>query len=168
MIPALKEKLSIKNIHAVPQLEKVVINVGLGRAIQDPKVIQVAVEELGKITGQKPVITRAKKAIANFKLRQGMPIGCMVTLRGSQMYEFIERLVHVSLPRVRDFKGISPKGFDKNGNYNLGIKEHLIFPEIDFDKVDKVFGMNITFVTSTDDSVKAKALLTEMGLPFRK
>ncbi|MCB1198047.1 MAG: 50S ribosomal protein L5 [Deltaproteobacteria bacterium] len=168
IIPALKEKLSIKNIHAVPQLEKVVINVGLGRAIQDPKVIQVAVEELGKITGQKPVITRAKKAIANFKLRQGMPIGCMVTLRGSQMYEFIERLVHVSLPRVRDFKGISPKGFDKNGNYNLGIKEHLIFPEIDFDKVDKVFGMNITFVTSTDDSVKAKALLTEMGLPFRK
>lgn len=168
VIPALKEKLSVKNVNAVPKLDKVIINVGLGRAIQDPKVIQSAQEDLGKITGQRPVITKAKKAIANFKLRKGMPIGVMVTLRGRKMYEFVERLVHISLPRVRDFKGISPKGFDKGGNYNLGIKDHLIFPEIEYDKVDKVFGMNITFVTTADDQEKAKALLTEMGLPFRK
>jgi len=168
IVPALQEKLSIKNIYAVPKLEKVVINVGLGIAIQDPKIIQVAETELTKITGQKPVVTRAKKAIANFKLRQGMPIGCMVTLRGKKMYEFVERLVHVALPRVRDFKGISAKGFDKSGNYNLGIKDHLIFPEVDFDKVDKSFGMNISFVTKTNDLNAAKALLTEIGLPFRK
>ncbi|MCB0272914.1 MAG: 50S ribosomal protein L5 [Bdellovibrionales bacterium] len=168
IVPALMKGLSIENVHAVPRLEKVIINIGLGRAIQDPKIVQTAQEELGKITGQKPVITKAKKAIANFKLRKGMPIGVMVSLRGNQMYEFVERLIHIALPRVRDFKGISSKGFDKSGNYNLGIKEHLIFPEIDFDKADKVFGMNITFVTNVEDVEKSRALLTEMGMPFRK
>lgn len=168
IIPSLQAKLEIKNVHALPHLEKVVINAGLGSAIQDPKIIQVVEGELSKITGQKPVVTRAKKAIANFKLRKGMPIGCMVTLRGKKMYEFVERLIHVALPRVRDFKGVSSKGFDKSGNYNLGIKDHLIFPEIDYDKVNKVFGMNIAFVTSGGDVEQSRALLAEMGLPFRK
>lgn len=167
IVPALKEKLSVKNLNAVPRVEKIIINVGLGRAIQDPKIVQSAQEDLGLITGQRPVVCKAKKAIANFKLRKGMPIGVMVTLRGRRMYEFAERLIHIALPRVRDFKGISPKGFDQNGNYNLGLKEHTIFPEIQFDKVDKVFGMNVTFVTSTDDKEQSKQLLTEMGLPFR-
>lgn len=168
IVPALQTELGLKNTMAVPRLSKVVINIGLGKAISDPKIVQVAQEELAKITGQKPVVTLAKKAIANFKLREGMPIGCMVTLRKQKMYDFIERLVHVSLPRVRDFKGLSLKSFDQEGNYTLGIKEHLIFPEIDFDKVDKVIGMNITFVTTAKNKVEAQALLTQLGLPFRK
>jgi large subunit ribosomal protein L5 len=168
MVTSLKDKLGLKNVHAVPQLNKIVINIGLGKAIQDPKLIQVAQEELAKITGQRPVVTKAKKAISNFKLRKGMPIGCMVTLRKQKMYEFMERLVHVALPRVRDFKGISPKSFDKEGNYTLGIKDHSIFPEVDIDKIDSPLGMNISFITTANNKEEAHALLSELGMPFRK
>jgi large subunit ribosomal protein L5 len=156
-----------KNIMEVPKLVKIVINMGLGEAIQNVKILDSAAEELGAISGQKPVITKAKKSIAGFKLRQGMPIGCCVTLRREKMYEFLDRLVAVSLPRVRDFKGISGKAFDGKGNYSLGVKEQLIFPEIDYDKVDKVKGLNITIVTTAKTDAEGKALLKLMGLPFR-
>ena len=158
---------NFRNVMEVPKLEKIVINMGLGEAIQNVKILDSAVVEMAAIAGQKPVITKAKKSIASFKLRQGMPIGCMVTLRRDKMYEFLDRLVNVSLPRVRDFKGVSAKAFDGNGNYSLGVKEQLIFPEINYDKVDKIKGMNITIVTSARNDEEGRALLKLMGMPFR-
>ncbi|WP_366924843.1 50S ribosomal protein L5 [Metallumcola ferriviriculae] len=166
--PALKEKFGYKNTMEVPKLEKVIINMGVGEATQNPKALDGAVEDLTAITGQKPVITKAKKSVAAFKLREGTPIGCKVTLRGDKMYEFVDRLVNVTLPRVRDFNGVSPKAFDGRGNYTLGMKEQLIFPEIDYDKVDKVRGMDIVFVTSAKSDEESRELLRLMGMPFRQ
>ena len=166
--PQLKEKFKYENVHQIPRLEKVVLNMGLGEAIQNIKIIDSAVEELMLISGQRPVVTRARKSIAAFKLRTGMPIGCMVTLRRDRMYDFFDKLVNVALPRVRDFRGISPKAFDGAGNYSLGIKEHIIFPEIDYDKIDKIKGMNISIVTSAESDAEGRELLTLMGMPFRK
>ena len=166
--PAIAKEFAIRNPMAVPRLEKIVINMGMGEAIANAKVLDTATEELKAIAGQKPVITRAKKSIASFKLRQGMPIGVMVTLRGEQMYEFLDRLVSVALPRVRDFRGVSPKAFDGRGNYTIGIREQLIFPEIDFNKVDKLRGMNISIVTTARDDDQARALLKGLGMPFRQ
>ncbi len=163
----LQKELELKNIMQVPKLEKIVINMGLGEATSNIKLIDKGVEELAQITGQKPVVTKAKKAISNFKLRKGLPIGVMVTLRKERMYEFLERFLTVTLPRVRDFKGVSPKAFDGKGNYTIGIREQLIFPEIDYDKVEKVKGMNITFVTTAKNDKEARALLTALGFPFR-
>jgi large subunit ribosomal protein L5 len=160
--------LQLKNVMEVPRIEKVVINMGLGEAIQNIKILESAVVELGRISGQKAVVTKAKNSIATFKLREGMPIGCMVTLRRDRAYEFLDRLINVALPRVRDFKGVSPKAFDGRGNYTLGIKEQLIFPEIDFEKIDKVKGMNVTIVTSARTDEEGRALLAGMGMPFRK
>jgi large subunit ribosomal protein L5 len=151
----------------VPRLEKIVINMGMGEAIANAKILDTAADELRSITGQKPVITKAKKSIASFKLRQGMPIGVVVTLRGDRMYEFLDRLVSVALPRVRDFRGVSPKAFDGRGNYTIGIREQLIFPEIDFNKVDKLRGMNISIVTTASTDEQARALLKALGMPFR-
>lgn len=168
LAPKLMQELQLKNVMEVPRVEKVVINMGLGEAIQNIKVLESAVEELSKITGQKAVITRAKRSIATFKLREGMPIGCMVTLRRERAYEFLDRLINVALPRVRDFKGISPKGFDGRGNFTLGIREQLIFPEIDIEKIDKVKGLNVTVVTSARTDEEGRALLTALGMPFRK
>lgn len=153
---------------AVPRLSKIVLNMGMGEAVANAKVLDTAVEELRAIAGQKPVITKAKKSIASFKLRQGMPIGVMVTLRGEHMYEFFDRLVSVALPRVRDFRGVSPKAFDGRGNYTIGVREQLIFPEIDFNKVDKLRGMNISIVTTARDDDQARALLKALGMPFRQ
>jgi large subunit ribosomal protein L5 len=167
IIPQLMKEFGYKNVMQVPKLEKIVINMGLGEAIQNVKILDSAAEEIATITGQKAVITKAKKSIASFKLRQGMPIGCMVTLRKDRMYEFIDRLMNISLPRVRDFKGVSAKGFDGRGNYSLGIKEQLIFPEIDYDKVDKVKGLNISIVTTAKTDEEGRALLKIMGMPFR-
>jgi len=167
MVPQLMKDFNYKNVMEVPKLEKIVINMGLGEAIQNVKILDSAVEEMAAISGQKAVITKAKKSIASFKLRQGMPIGCMVTLRRERMYEFLDRLMNVSLPRVRDFKGVSGKGFDGAGNYSLGIKEQLIFPEINYDKVEKIKGLNITIVTSARTDEEGKALLKLMGMPFR-
>ncbi len=167
MIPQLVKEFSYKNVMEVPKIEKIVINMGLGDAIQNVKILDSAAAEMTSIAGQKPVITKARKSIASFKLREGMPIGCMVTLRKSRMYEFLDRLVNVALPRVRDFKGVSPKGFDGRGNYSLGIKEQLIFPEIDYDKVDKIKGMNITVVTTAKTDEEGRALLKLLGMPFR-
>ena len=166
--PQLLTELGLKNPLQAPRLEKVVLNMGLGEAIQNAKVLDSAVSEMGAIAGQKPVVTRARKAIANFKLREEMPIGCMVTLRGRRMYEFLDRLMNVALPRVRDFKGVSDKGFDGRGNYSLGITEQIIFPEIDIDKIDKVKGLTITIVTTARSDSEGKALLGAMGMPFRK
>ncbi len=165
--PAIAREFGIENPMAVPRLDKIVLNMGMGEAIANAKVLDVAVEELRAIAGQKPVITRAKKSIASFKLRQGMPIGVMVTLRGEQMYEFFDRLVSIALPRVRDFRGVSPKAFDGRGNYTIGIREQLIFPEIDFNKVDKLRGMNISIVTTARDDDQARSLLKALGMPFR-
>jgi len=167
IVPQLVKDFNYKNIMEVPRLEKVVINMGMGEAVQNIKILDSAVEELAVITGQKAVITKAKKSIASFKLRQGMPIGCMVTLRKSKMYEFLDRLMNVALPRVRDFKGISGTAFDGRGNYSLGIKEQLIFPEISYDKVDKVKGLNVTIVTTAKNDEECKALLRLLGMPFR-
>ncbi len=166
-VPALMKRFNYKNRMEVPKLEKVVINMGLGEAIQNIKILDSAVQELSQITGQKPVITKAKKSIAQFKLRTGMPIGCRVTLRKEKMYEFFNRLVNVALPRVRDFKGLSGKSFDGRGNYALGIREQLIFPEIYYDKIDKVKGMNIVIVTSAKTDEEGKELLKLLGMPFR-
>ncbi|BAE82272.1 LSU ribosomal protein L5P [Desulfitobacterium sp. LBE] len=166
--PALQQKFNYKNVMQIPKLEKVVINVGVGEAIQNSKAIDAAVGDLSKITGQKPVVTRAKKSIAAFKLRTGMPIGTKVTLRGDRMYEFVDRLMNVALPRVRDFHGVSDKAFDGRGNYTLGIKEQLIFPEIEYDKIDKVRGMDIIFVTTAKTDEEARELLGMLGMPFRK
>jgi large subunit ribosomal protein L5 len=168
LVPQLKKDLQLKNVMEVPRVAKVVVNMGLGEAIQNIKVLESAVEELGRITGQKAVITKAKKSIATFKLREGMPIGCMVTLRRDRAYEFLDRLINVALPRVRDFKGVSPKAFDGRGNYTLGVREQLIFPEIDLDKIDKVKGLNITIVTTARTDEEGRALLTGLGMPFRK
>jgi large subunit ribosomal protein L5 len=161
------EKFGYKNKMEVPKLEKVLVNMGLGEAIQNPKAIDAAVGDLRTITGQKPIVTRAKKSIAAFKLRAGMQVGAKVTLRGRRMYEFVDKLVNVVLPRVRDFRGVSPKSFDGRGNYSLGMKEQIIFPEIDYDKVDKVRGMDITFVTSAKNDEEARELLRLLGMPFR-
>jgi large subunit ribosomal protein L5 len=168
-VPSLMKQFALKNRMQVPGLRKIVLNMGLGKmAVVDGKVIDVAAQDLGKITGQRPVVTKAKKAISNFKLRKGLSIGCMVTLRQDRMYEFMDRLCNVALPRVRDFKGVSPKGFDGRGSYTLGLKEHVIFPEIDVDKVEKVFGMNVTFVTSARNKEQTRGLLSQMGMPFRE
>jgi large subunit ribosomal protein L5 len=167
IIPKLMSEFSYKSVMEVPKVEKIVLNMGLGEAIQNVKILDSAVEELGMISGQKAVITKAKKSIASFKLRQGMPIGVMVTLRKERMFEFLDRLMNISLPRVRDFKGVSPKAFDGHGNYSLGIKEQLIFPEINYDKIDKIKGMNITIVTSAKTDEEGRALLKLMGMPFR-
>lgn len=166
--PALAKEFGIKNPMAIPRIEKVVINMGLGEASSNAKLLDVAAEELKSITGQKPVVTKAKKSIAAFKLRQGMSIGTMVTLRGERMFEFLDRLISVALPRVRDFRGISGKAFDGRGNYTLGIREQLIFPEIDFNKVDKTRGMNISIVTTARSDDEARSLLKGLGMPFRQ
>ena len=168
VIAALKEEFGYSNIMEVPKLEKIVLSKGVGAAVSDKKLIDYAVEELTKITGQKAVATISKKDVASFKLRKGMPIGAKVTLRGERMYEFLDRLITSSLPRVRDFNGIKATGFDGRGNYNLGVTEQIIFPEIDIDKVNKISGMDITFVTSAKTDKEAKSLLTELGLPFKK
>ncbi|WP_299125484.1 50S ribosomal protein L5 [uncultured Winogradskyella sp.] len=168
VIPALTEEFGYKNVMQVPKLKKIVISKGVGAAVADKKLIDHAVEELTKISGQKAIHTMSKKDVASFKLRKGMPIGAKVTLRGEQMYEFLDRLVTSALPRVRDFNGIKATGFDGRGNYNLGVVEQIIFPEIDIDKINKISGMDITFVTSADTDKEAKSLLTELGLPFNK
>jgi len=167
IVPALQRELARENALAVPRLEKIVLNMGLGEATQNPKVIDSAVEELTAITGQKPVVTKAKKAIANFKLRAGLPIGAMVTLRGDRMYEFFDRLVNVALPRVRDFKGVADRSFDGRGNYSLGLREQVIFPEINLEKVDKVKGLTIVICTTARTDADGKALLRALGMPFR-
>ncbi len=168
IIPTLMKEFGYKNVHQVPKVEKVVLNMGLGEAIQNPKVLEAAQRDMAAIAGQKPVVSKARKSIATFKLREGMSIGCRVTLRGTQMYEFMERLIYIALPRVRDFRGVSRKAFDGHGNYSLGIKEQIIFPEIEYDQVDKVRGLNITFVTSAETDDESRALLGHMGMPFRK
>ncbi len=166
--PAIAKEFGISNPMAVPKVEKIVINMGMGEAIANAKILDTAADELRAITGQKPVITKAKKSIASFKLRQGMPIGVMVTLRGDRMYEFLDRLVSIALPRVRDFRGVSPKAFDGRGNYTIGVREQLIFPEIDFNRVDKLRGMNISIVTTARNDEQARALLRSLGMPFRQ
>lgn len=165
--PNLQKEFKLANPMQVPRLQKIVLNMGLGEAVRDPKILEGAVVELAKITGQKPVLTKAKKSIATYKLREGMPIGCTVTLRRERMWEFLDRLVTLALPRVRDFRGISPRAFDGAGNYTLGLKEQIVFPEIDFDRVDVVKGMNITFVTTAGNNAEAKELLAQLGMPFR-
>jgi len=167
VVPQLMKDFSLKNIMQVPKLDRIVINMGLGEAVQNGKLVESATEELMAITGRKPVVTRAKKSIAGFKLREGMPIGVMVTLRGEQMYDFLDRLITIALPRTRDFKGISPKAFDGRGNYTLGVREQIIFPEINYDKIDKIKGMNITFVTTAETDEQGHALLKSLGMPFR-
>jgi len=168
IVKALVEKFEYKNIMQVPKLEKVVINMGIGDARENPKGLEKAVEELTMIAGQKPVITKAKKSVANFKLREGMSIGAKVTLRGDAMYHFVDKLVNISLPRVRDFAGVNPNSFDGRGNYALGVKEQLIFPEIEYDKIDKIRGMDIIFVTTAKSDEESRELLRLMGMPFRK
>ena len=167
VVPALRKEFGYKNPMAVPKIEKVVVNMGLGEATQNAKIVDTGADELGRITGQKPVTTRAKKSIAQFKVRQGMPVGTMVTLRGERMYEFLDRLIAIALPRVRDFKGVSPKGFDGRGNYTLGLRDQLMFPEIDYMKVDKARGMNICVVTTAKTDEEARKLLQLLGMPFR-
>jgi large subunit ribosomal protein L5 len=167
VIPQLMKDFSLENVMQVPKLDRIVVNMGLGEAVQNAKLIESATEELMAITGRKPVVTRAKKSIAGFKLREGMPIGVMVTLRGEQMYDFLDRLITVALPRTRDFKGTSPKAFDGRGNYTLGVREQIIFPEINYDKVDRIKGMNITFVTTAETDEQGRALLKSLGMPFR-
>ncbi|MFS0784219.1 50S ribosomal protein L5 [Bacillus sp. 1P06AnD] len=168
IVPALVSKFSYKSVMQTPKIDKIVINMGVGDAVANAKALDNAVEELSQITGQKPVITRAKKSIAGFRLREGMPIGAKVTLRGERMYQFLDKLVSVSLPRVRDFRGVSKKSFDGRGNYTLGVKEQLIFPEIDYDKVSKVRGMDIVIVTTANTDEEARELLTQLGMPFQK
>ena len=168
VVPAMRKKFAYGNVMEVPRLEKVVVNMGLGEAVQNVKILESAVAEMAAITGRKPVITKARKSIAQFKLREGMPIGCMVTLRREAMYEFLERLINVVLPRVRDFKGISGKAFDGRGNYSMGFREQLVFPEIDLENVDKVKGLNIAVVTSAKNDEEGRELLSLFGFPFRK
>lgn len=168
IVPSLMEKFNYKSVMQVPKVEKIVINMGVGDAVQNAKNLDMAVEELTLITGQKPVVTRAKKSIAGFRLREGMPIGAKVTLRGERMYEFLDKLISIALPRVRDFHGVSKKAFDGRGNYTLGVKEQLIFPEIDYDKVSKVRGMDIVIVTTANSDEEARELLTQFGMPFQK
>lgn len=168
VVPGLQKEFQFKSAMQVPKLEKVVINICIGEATKNPKLLEAAAAELAQITGQKPMIARAKKAISNFKLREGMPIGCYVTLRREKMWAFVDRLVSLALPRVRDFKGISPKGFDGRGNYNMGLKEQIVWPEINFDRVDQTRGMNITICTTAKNDEEGKALLTALGFPFRQ
>ncbi|MGH9341140.1 MAG: 50S ribosomal protein L5 [Acidobacteriota bacterium] len=168
VVPALTKQFNHTNVMAVPRVEKVVINVGMGEGSQDIKLLDRVSEELAAITGQKPVVTRAKKAIAGFKLREGMPIGAMVTLRGDRMYEFLDRLLNVALPRVRDFRGVSPRAFDGRGNYTIGVKDQLIFPEIDIGKTERIHGMNVSIVTTAKSDEQARFLLGELGMPFTK
>ncbi len=165
--PALIERFKYKNLHQAPRIEKVVVNMGVGVGKENPKVLEAAVEDLAKITGQRPVITRARKSVASFKLREGMAIGCKVTLRGSRMYDFLDKLFNVALPRVRDFRGISPRSFDGRGNFTLGIAEQLIFPEIDYSEVEKIMGMDIVIVTDAASDEEARELLARMGMPFK-
>jgi len=167
VIPHLMKKFGYANVMQVPRIEKVVVNIGAGEAKDNPKLLDQLVEDLALITGQRPVVTRARRSIANFHLRQGMPVGCRVTLRGDRMYEFLDRMINVALPRVRDFKGVSGKGFDGRGNYTLGIAEHVIFPEVDLEKVEKVKGMNVSIATTAETDEEAKELLRELGMPFR-
>jgi len=168
VVPALMERFTYRNPMQVPGLEKIVVNMGLGEAIQNPKVVETAQQEMAVITGQRPVLRKARKSIASFKLREGMTIGCKVTLRRETMYHFLDKLINVALPRVRDFRGVSPRGFDGRGNFSMGMREQIIFPEIDYDKVDKIRGMNITIVTSAKTDEEARELLAQMGIPFRK
>jgi large subunit ribosomal protein L5 len=165
---ALAKELGLENPNEIPRIQKIVVNIGQGEAVQNHKILEGAVADLEKITGQKPVLTKAKKSIAGFKLRAGVPIGCSVTLRRQRMYEFLDRLINVSIPRIRDFRGFSPKAFDGRGNYTLGVKEQIIFPEIDYDKVDRIRGLGITIVTSAKNDIQAKALLDKFNFPFRK
>jgi len=165
--PALKKEFGYRNVMAIPKLEKIVVNMGLGEATQNAKIVDTGADEVSRITGQKPVTTRAKKSIAQFKVRKGMPIGAMVTLRGERMWEFLDRLISVALPRVRDFRGVSPRGFDGRGNYTLGLKDQLLFPEIDYMKVDKARGMNISVVTTAQSDQESRKLLQLLGMPFR-
>jgi large subunit ribosomal protein L5 len=167
IVPKLKEKFGYRNVMQVPKLSKVVVNMGLGDAIENVKVLETAAAEIGIITGQKPVVTKARKSIANFKLREGVPIGVMVTLRRNQMYHFLDKLIAIALPRVRDFKGVSPRAFDGRGNYTLGIREQIMFPEVNYDKIDKIRGMNITIVTTARTDEEGLELLRLMGIPFR-
>ena len=167
VVPALKKEFGYANVMAIPKIEKVVVNMGLGEATSNAKIVDVGADEVTKITGQKPVVTRAKKSIAQFKVRKGMPIGAMVTLRGERMWEFLDRLISVALPRVRDFRGVSPKGFDGRGNYTLGLRDQLLFPEIDYMKVDKARGMNISVVTTAKTDEESRKLLQLLGVPFR-
>lgn len=168
VVPALVKEFGFGNVMQAPRLKKVVLNMGLGEAVQNAKMLDGAVAEMAQITGQKPVITRAKKSIAGFKLREGLAIGCMVTLRQNRMWDFTDRLISIALPRVRDFRGISPRAFDGRGNYTLGIREQIVFPEINYDKVDKIKGMNVTFVTTAETDEHGRALLRGLGMPFRK
>jgi large subunit ribosomal protein L5 len=168
IVPKLKEQFSYTNIHQVPKVVKVTVNRGLGEASQNAKALESSLKELAVITGQKPVVTRAKKAIAGFKIRQGMPIGIMVTLRAEKMYAFLDRLINLALPRIRDFRGVSPKSFDGRGNYSIGIKEQLIFPEIDYDKIEQIRGLEVAIITTAETDEEGRALLKEMGMPFRK
>ncbi|MBR9803435.1 MAG: 50S ribosomal protein L5 [Rubinisphaera brasiliensis] len=168
IVPSLQEELGRQNIHSLPRVEKVVLNMGIGKAIQDRKRLEEAIVHLGQISGQKPQITRAKKSIANFRLREGMEVGCRVTLRGPQMYEFLDRLITLALPRVRDFRGVSRTAFDGNGNYSMGLSEQMVFPEIDADNAKYTQGLNITIVTSARNNDEARTLLTKIGIPFRK
>jgi large subunit ribosomal protein L5 len=167
VVPALTKRFNYPNSMAVPRVKKVTVNIGLGEASQNVKLLDVAAQELGLIAGQKPVITRAKKSIANFKIRKGMPIGCMVTLRGERMYEFLDRLANIVLPRLRDFKGLAPNSFDGRGNYTLGLKDQLVFPEIDYTRVDKIKGMNVTITTTARSDEEGRELLKLLGVPFR-
>ncbi|MBO1349934.1 MAG: 50S ribosomal protein L5 [Hormoscilla sp. GUM202] len=167
IVPALMEKFSYSNIHQVPKVAKVTVNRGLGEASSNAKALEASVKEIAAIAGQKPVVTRAKKAIAGFKIRQGMPVGVMVTLRRERMYAFLDRLINLALPRIRDFRGVSPKSFDGRGNYTLGLKEQLIFPEVDYDSIDRIRGMDISIITTANTDEEGRALLREMGMPFR-
>lgn len=168
IVSRLSEEFGYRNVHQVPRIEKIVVNMGVGAATQNPKLVEKATEELASITGQKPVVRKARKSIANFKLRQGQPIGAMVTLRGERMWEFLDRLLTVALPRVRDFKGVSPKAFDGRGNYTLGIREQIIFPEVNYDSVEKITGLNVTVCTTARNDAEGKALLGHLGMPFRQ
>jgi large subunit ribosomal protein L5 len=167
IVPKLKEQFSYTNVHQVPKVTKIVINRGLGEASQNAKALESSLSELATISGQKPVVTRAKKAIAGFKIREGMPVGAMVTLRGEKMYAFLDRLISLALPRIRDFRGVSPKSFDGRGNYSLGVREQLIFPEIEYDSIDQIRGFDISIITTANTDEEGRALLKEMGMPFR-
>jgi large subunit ribosomal protein L5 len=168
IVPELKETFSFSSVMEVPRLEKIVLNMGLGEAVQNPKIVEKAANELTLIAGQRSVVTKARKSIATFKLREGMPIGARVTLRQDKMYDFLSKLINIALPRVRDFRGISPKGFDGNGNFSMGITEHIIFPEVDYDKIDKIRGLNITIVTNARTDAEGRALLKTLGMPFKE
>jgi len=168
VVPQLRESLQLKNAMEVPRITKITVNMGVGEAVADRKVIDAAVGDMAKITGQKPVICKAKKAIATFKVREGLPIGCKVTLRGERMYEFLDRLITVAMPRIRDFRGVSPRGFDGQGNYSMGVKEQIIFPEIQYDAIDQIRGMDITITTTARDNKQGRALLEAFSFPFRK